>query len=387
MERLDLKYGCNPNQKGAYIFRSGGLPLEVLNGRAGYINLLDALNGWQLVRDLRACTGLPAAASFKHVSPAGAAVAIPLDEKEREMYFAPLSLSPLATAYVRARGADRMSSFGDFIALSDVCDESTASVISKEVSDGIIAPGYSDKALEMLRGKKKGSYTIIRIDEDYYPEEDEMRTVFGISFHQPHNTYIPSAHDFDNPVTELKTIPDSARLDLSVALVALKYTQSNSVVFSERGQTIGVGAGQQSRLHCTRLAGNKADLWHLRQCDKVLSLPFRKGLSRNEKDNVIEQYLAENPEIDVISSWSEYFTVKPDVMTTDEKREYLSYIHGVSLASDAFFPFSDNIERAYRSGVSYISQPGGSVRDDSVIKAADKRKIVMFFTSNRLFHH
>lgn len=387
MERIDLKYGCNPNQKGAYVFRETGLPIKIINGRAGYINLLDALNGWQLVRDLRACTGLPAAASFKHVSPAGAAVALPLDEEERKMYFAPSDLSPLAAAYVRARGADRMSSFGDFIALSDVCDVSTASVIAKEVSDGIIAPGYEEKALEILKKKKKGAYTVIAIDENFEPEENEMRTLFGITFVQPHNDYLPSELSFSNPVTVRKEITPEAMLDLQVALIALKYTQSNSVCFAERGQTIGVGAGQQSRLHCTRLAASKADLWHLRKSRKVLSLPFRSGLSRNEKDNVIEQYLAEDPEIDVIASWQDYFTEKPERMEIEERCAYLSGITGVSLASDAFFPFPDNIERAFRSGVSYISQPGGSVRDDLVIKAADDRKMVMFMTSERLFHH
>ena len=387
MEKLELKYGCNPNQKGAFIYREGGLPIEILNGRAGYINLLDALNGWQLVRELKLCTSLPAAASFKHVSPAGAAVAVPLSEDERRMYFVSSDLSPLATAYVRARGADRMSSFGDFIALSDICDESAASVIAKEVSDGIIAPGYTPEALKILSAKKKGGYTIIKIDPDYEGSEREERTIFGITFSQPHNSYIPTDADFSNPATVNKDITPEAILDLKVGLVALKYTQSNSVCFSEHGQTIGVGAGQQSRLHCTRLAGNKADLWHLRRSDKVLSLPFRKGLSRNEKDNVIEQYLATEPEIDVVSAWQDYFSVKPDRMKEDEKKEFLSRINGVSLSSDAFFPFPDNIERARRSGVSYVSQPGGSLRDDLVIKAADNYSMVMYMTGNRLFHH
>ena len=387
MEKLELKYGCNPNQKGAFIYREGGLPIEILNGRAGYINLLDALNGWQLVRELKLCTSLPAAASFKHVSPAGAAVAVPLSEDERRMYFVSSDLSPLATAYVRARGADRMSSFGDFIALSDICDESAASVIAKEVSDGIIAPGYTPEALKILSAKKKGGYTIIKIDPDYEGSEREERTIFGITFSQPHNSYIPTDADFSNPATVNKDITPEAILDLKVGLVALKYTQSNSVCFSEHGQTIGVGAGQQSRLHCTRLAGNKADLWHLRRSDKVLSLPFRKGLSRNEKDNVIEQYLATEPEIDVVSAWQDYFSVKPDRMNEEEKKEFLSRINGVSLSSDAFFPFPDNIERARRSGVSYVSQPGGSLRDDLVIKAADNYSMVMYMTGNRLFHH
>ena len=387
MEKLELKYGCNPNQKGAFIYREGGLPIEILNGRAGYINLLDALNGWQLVRELKLCTSLPAAASFKHVSPAGAAVAVPLSEDERRMYFVSSDLSPLATAYVRARGADRMSSFGDFIALSDICDESAASVIAKEVSDGIIAPGYTPEALKILSAKKKGGYTIIKIDPDYEGSEREERTIFGITFSQPHNSYIPTDADFSNPATVNKDITPEAILDLKVGLVALKYTQSNSVCFSEHGQTIGVGAGQQSRLHCTRLAGNKADLWHLRRSDKVLSLPFRKGLSRNERDNVIEQYLATEPEIDVVSAWQDYFYVKPDRMDEEEKKEFLSRINGVSLSSDAFFPFPDSIERARRSGVSYVSQPGGSLRDDLVIKAADNYSMVMYMTGNRLFHH
>ena len=387
MDKLELKYGCNPNQKGAFIYREGGLPIEILNGRVGYINLLDALNGWQLVRELKAATSLPAAASFKHVSPAGAAVAVPLDEAERRMYFISSELSPLASAYVRARGADRMSSFGDFIALSDTCDEITASVISREVSDGIIAPGYTPEALKILSGKKKGEYSVIQIDPDYNGSLMEERSVFGITFSQPHNTYIPSLSDFSDPVTLRKDIPHEAIVDLTVGLLALKYTQSNSVCFSENGQTIGVGAGQQSRLHCTRLAAGKADLWHLRKSEKVLSLPFRKGLSRNEKDNVIEQYLASDPEIDVLSEWEKYFSVKPDPMTEEEKREILSSARGVSLSSDAFFPFPDNIERASRSGVSYISQPGGSMRDDLVIEAADRHQMVMFMTGHRLFHH
>ena len=387
MDKLELKYGCNPNQKGAFIYREGGLPIEILNGRVGYINLLDALNGWQLVRELKAATSLPAAASFKHVSPAGAAVAVPLDEAERRMYFISSELSPLASAYVRARGADRMSSFGDFIALSDTCDEITASVISREVSDGIIAPGYTPEALKILSGKKKGEYSVIQIDPDYNGSLMEERSVFGITFSQPHNTYIPSLSDFSDPVTLRKDIPHEAIVDLTVGLLALKYTQSNSICFSENGQTIGVGAGQQSRLHCTRLAAGKADLWHLRKSEKVLSLPFRKGLSRNERDNVIEQYLASDPEIDVLSEWEKYFSVKPDPMTEEEKREILSSARGVSLSSDAFFPFPDNIERASRSGVSYISQPGGSMRDDLVIEAADRHQMVMFMTGHRLFHH
>ena len=387
MERLDLKYGLNPNQKSAYILRKGGLPLSVLNGNPGYINLLDALNGWQLVRELGSATDLPAAASFKHVSPAGAAVAVPLDEDERRMYFAPEGLSPLATAYTRARGADRMSSFGDFIALSDPCDLSTASVIAKEVSDGIIAPGYDQDALEVLKRKKKGSYVILQMDPSYIPEKEEMRTVFGISFIEDHNDHLASRSDLMNVVTERKELPGSAVLDLIVALVTLKYTQSNSVCYAEHGQTIGVGAGQQSRIHCTRLAGDKADRWHLRKSAKVLSLPFRKGLSRNEKDNAIEQYLSDEPEIDVISSWRDYFSGEAVPFTKEEKRAYLDSVHGVSLASDAFFPFPDNIIRASRSGVSFIAEPGGSSRDDLVIEAADRCGMVMCFTSHRLFHH
>lgn len=387
MERLDLKYGLNPNQKGAYVFRRGGLPIDILNGRPGYINLLDALNGWQLVSELRKATGLPAAASFKHVSPAGAAVACPLSEEEKRMYFVSGELSPLAVAYTRARGADRMSSFGDFIALSDICDLSTAAVISKEVSDGIIAPGYEEDALEILKRKKKGCYLIIKADPAFVSEEEEIRTVFGVAFSEPHNDYAPSAEEFSNIVTKNKTLTESAMLDLKVALLSLKYTQSNSVCFAEHGQTIGVGAGQQSRIHCTRLAGDKADIWHLRKSSPVLSLPFRKGLSRNDKDNVIEQYLSDSPEIDVLDRWREYFSEKPQPFERDRRREYLAGIHGVSLASDAFFPFPDNIMRAVRSGVSYIAEPGGSSRDDLVIAAADDAGIVMCFTSHRLFHH
>ena len=321
MEKLELKYGVNPDQKDAFVFRKGGLPFEVLNGKAGYINLLDALSGWQLVKDLKKATGMAAATSFKHVSPAGAAVGLPLDDVERKMYFAPGELSELASAFVRARGADRMSSFGDFIALSDKCDESTARIISKEVSDGIIAPGYDEKALEILRKKKKGAYTVIAIDGDYEPEVDEERSLFGVTFHQERNSYVPSESDFENIVTKNKNLPESARLDLIVSLVALKYTQSNSVCYAERGQTIGVGAGQQSRIHCTRLAGSKADLWHLRHSAKVLSLPFKKELSRNDKDNVIEQYLSDCPEVDVLSSFgtpcSENGYVYIPVVTTD----------------------------------------------------------------------
>ena len=387
MDRIELKYGCNPDQGNAGIYREGGLPLEVLNGRPGYINLLDALNGWQLASMLKGCTGLSAAASFKHVSPAGAAVAVPLDEDERRMYFASGDLSPLATAYVRARGADRMSSFGDFIALSDICDVSTASVIAKEVSDGIIAPGYEPEALAILMRKRKGAYTILSIDPEYRGGERDSRTVFGIEFTQDPERYAPSMADLGNPVTKLKDIPKEAVLDMMVALASLRFTQSNSVCYAYRGQTIGVGAGQQSRLHCTRLAGGKADLWHLRRSERVLSLPFRPGLTRNERDNIIEQYLSDDPEIDVVSDWKGFFTRMPERMEREEKKAILASIHGVSLASDAFFPFADNIIRASRSGVSYISQPGGSMRDDLAIEAADRAGIVMFMTGRRLFTH
>ncbi len=387
MDRIELKYGCNPDQGNAGIYREGGLPLEVLNGRPGYINLLDALNGWQLASMLKGCTGLSAAASFKHVSPAGAAVAVPLDEAERRMYFASGDPSPLATAYIRARGADRMSSFGDFIALSDICDVSTASVIAKEVSDGIIAPGYEPEALAILKRKRKGAYTILSIDPEYRGGERDSRTVFGIEFTQDPERYAPSMADLGNPVTKLKDIPKDAALDMMVALASLRFTQSNSVCYAYRGQTIGVGAGQQSRLHCTRLAGGKADLWHMRRSERVLSLPFRPGLTRNEKDNIIEQYLSDDPEIDVVSDWKGFFTRMPERMEREEKKAILASIHGVSLASDAFFPFADNIIRASRSGVSYIAQPGGSMRDDLVIEAADRAGIVMFMTGRRLFTH
>lgn len=388
-ERLELKYGCNPNQKNAFIEAEGKLPIKLLNGKAGYINLLDGLFGYSLVKELKAATGRPSAASFKHTSPAGAAISIPLDEREKAMYFVTekTELSPLAVAYIRARGADRMSSFGDFISLSDVCDRATAKIISKEVSDGIIAPGYTDEALSILKEKRGGNYTIISIDENYIPPEVETKTIYGITFSQKHNSFIPSDKDFSNPVTEIKEISEEAKLDLIVALITAKYTQSNSVCYAKHGQSIGVGAGQQSRIHCTRLAGDKADRWHLRQSEKVLSLPFKKGLSRNDKDNVIEQYLTDDPEIDLFSNWEDWFNEKPAPFRREEKKEYLSHISGVSLASDAFFPFRDNIDRAYRSGVSYISEPGGSLRDDIVIEAANEHKMVMFFTGVRLFHH
>ena len=389
MDTLKLKYGCNPNQDNASISCDGKLPVTVLNGNPGYINLLDALNGWQLVKELKAATSMPAAASFKHVSPAGAAVYCPLSEKEKRMYFVKDSdeLTELSVAYIRARGADRMSSFGDFISLSDKCDKATAKIISREVSDGVIAPGYDEEALEILRKKRGGSYCVLSIDPGYIPEKKEMKTVYGITFKQNHNDYLPSEKDFENTVTENKEITDEARRDLTVALIALKYTQSNSVCYAKRGQTIGVGAGQQSRIHCTRLAGGKADLWNLRQSEKVLSLPFKENLSRNDKDNVIEQYLSEDPEIDIFSSWQDYFTAPPEPFTKEEKRKYLDSISDIALASDAFFPFRDNIDRAARSGVRYVSEPGGSKRDSDVIAAANEHGMTMFFTGVRLFHH
>lgn len=389
LDTIELKYGCNPNQKRASISIEGKLPVTVLNGKAGYINFLDALNGYQLVRELKAATGYPAATSFKHVSPAGAAISLPLNEEERKMYFVSekAKLSPLSIAYIRARGADRMSSFGDFIALSDTCDEETARVINREVSDGVIAPGYSEKALEILNAKRKGSYTVIKIDPDYVPNPIETKTVYGITFTQAHNDFVVTDETFSNIVSKNKEFSKDVRLDLTVALVALKYTQSNSVVYAKHGQTIGVGAGQQSRIHCTRLAGSKADLWHLRQSERVLSLPFKESLTRNDKDNVIEQYLSDDPETDLFSSWQEYFTSPVAPFTDEEKKEVLKTVKGVSLASDAFFPFRDNIDRAYRSGVEYVTEPGGSLRDDVVIQGADEHNMVLFFTGARLFHH
>ncbi|MBQ5392165.1 MAG: phosphoribosylaminoimidazolecarboxamide formyltransferase, partial [Spirochaetales bacterium] len=343
--RIDLKYGCNPNQKTAYIESAGDMPLTVLNGRPGYINLMDALNGWQLVQELKSATGLAAATSFKHVSPAGAAVALPLSDTERRMYFVPSKkiLSPLATAYIRARGADRMASFGDFISLSDVCDVCTASIIAKEVSDGVIAPGYEPEALEILKGKKGGGYLVLQMDSSYVPAVAEKRTLFGLEMVQDHNGWVPSEETFSDVRSACREIPASARLDLTVALIALKYTQSNSVCYAYRGQTIGVGAGQQSRLACTRLAGTKADLWSLRQSEKVLNLPFLKGKTRNDKDNIIEQYLADDPEIDVVSDWKNYFSEKPERLTAEEKKSFRESLSGISLASDGFFPFRDNI--------------------------------------------
>lgn len=389
MDTLTLKHGCNPGQGEASVSCASTLPIRVLNGRPGYINLLDALNGWQLVRDLEKATGLAAATSFKHVSPAGAAVALELDETERRMYMVPPKavLSPIATAYVRARGADRMSSFGDFIALSDTCDLSCARIIAREVSDGIIAPGYSDEALAVLKAKRKGAYCVLSIDRDWEPPLLETRSVFGITFTQERNTFIPSDKDFRNIVTKRHDLPQWAVLDLTVALVALKYTQSNSVCYASRGQTIGVGAGQQSRIHCTRLAGDKADLWLLRHSPKVLDLPFRDGLSRNDRDNVMEQYLSGRREEDVVADWRRYFTARPEEMKEEEKRAWIGSMHGISLASDAFFPFRDNIDRAAASGVGFVSEPGGSLRDDEVIRAADEHGMTMAFTGVRLFHH
>lgn len=393
MKELELKYGCNPNQKPARVFmEEGELPIAVLNGRPGYINLLDALNGWQLVRELKASLGLPAAASFKHVSPAGAAVGVPLSETLRKIYFADeiegLLDSPLATAYVRARGADRMSSFGDFVSLSDVCDAATARALQHEVSDGVIAPGYEPVALEILKGKRKGNYTVLQIDPAYEPAPVERKQVFGITFEQGRNNAAFGEETFANIVTKNETLPQSAKRDLILALIALKYTQSNSVCFAKDGQTIGVGAGQQSRIHCTRIAGNKADLWHLRQHEKTLALPFLPGVKRPDRDNAIDVYLSDEPdEVLADGRWQNLFSERPAPFTKAEKRAYLDRVSGVALGSDAFFPFSDNIERAKRSGVSYIAEPGGSVRDDLVIEACDAYGIAMAFTGLRLFHH
>lgn len=389
--KYELKYGCNPNQSHASISIEGKLPIEILNGRAGYINLLDALNGYQLVRELSLAAGLPAAASFKHVSPAGAAIGLPLSETLRRMYFVDeaIELSPLASAYVRARGADRMSSFGDFAAVSARVDMSLARVLQHEVSDGIIAPDYDEDALELLRAKKKGNYTIIRMDADYTPAPIERRTVYGITFEQGRNDFIIDERLLNNIVTENKALPESAKRDLLVALITLKYTQSNSVCYAEDGQTIGVGAGQQSRIHCTRLAGGKADYWHLRSCPKVLNLPFRADIPRANRDNAIDLYLSDEENGDVLNDgkWQQFFTIRPEEFSKAEKRAWLANFAETSLASDAFFPFEDNIERAYRSGVRYIAQPGGSIRDDGVIAACDAHGLVMAFTGLRLFHH
>ena len=392
MKELALKYGCNPNQKPSRIYMDDDrdLPIEVLSGRPGYINFLDAFNGWQLVRELKAATGLPAATSFKHVSPAGAAVGLPLDETLRKIYWVDDmgELSPLACAYARARGADRMSSFGDFIALSDVCDKDTASLIKREVSDGVIAPGFTDEALEILKAKKKGNYCVIKIDENYRPAPLEHKQVFGITFEQGRQELPIDDELLSNVVTENKEIPEAAKRDLKIALITLKYTQSNSVCFVKDGQAIGVGAGQQSRVHCTRLAGQKADNWFLRQCPKVLDLQFVDGIRRADRDNAIDVYIGEEY-MDVLAdgAWEKIFKVKPEVFTREEKRAWLDQMKGVTLGSDAFFPFSDNIERAHKSGVQYIAEPGGSVRDDAVIECCNKYNKAMAFTGIRLFHH
>ena len=392
MKELALKYGCNPNQKPSRIYMDDDrdLPIEVLSGRPGYINFLDAFNGWQLVRELKAATGLPAATSFKHVSPAGAAVGLPLDETLRKIYWVDDmgELSPLACAYARARGADRMSSFGDFIALSDVCDKDTASLIKREVSDGVIAPGFTDEALEILKAKKKGNYCVIKIDENYRPAPLEHKQVFGITFEQGRQELPIDDELLSNVVTENKEIPEAAKRDLKIALITLKYTQSNSVCFVKDGQAIGVGAGQQSRVHCTRLAGQKADNWFLRQCPKVLDLQFVDGIRRADRDNAIDVYIGEEY-MDVLAdgAWEKIFKVKPEVFTREEKRAWLDQMKCVTLGSDAFFPFSDNIERAHKSGVQYIAEPGGSVRDDAVIECCNKYNMAMAFTGIRLFHH
>ncbi len=391
MKDLKLKYGCNPNQDPARIFmRDGGdLPIEVLNGRPGYINFLDAFNSWQLVKELKEATGLPSAASFKHVSPAGAAVGQPMSDTLKKIYYVDdLKLSPLATAYARARGADRMSSYGDFVALSDVCDEETATMLSREVSDGVIAPGYTDKALEILRKKRKGSYNVIKIDQAYKPNPIETKEVFGITFEQGRNEVKINKKLLLERPTKNKSIPELAQRDLLIALIVLKYTQSNSVCYVKDGQTIGVGAGQQSRVHCTRLAGAKADNWWLRQNPKVLGLPFKEAIRRPDRDNTIDVYISDDY-MDVLADgiWEHFFTEKPQVLTKEERKAWLLNLHGVALGSDAFFPFGDNIERAHRSGVDYIAQAGGSIRDDNVIETCDKYNIAMAMTGLRLFHH
>ena len=390
MTELELKYGCNPNQKPSRIFmEEGELPIKVLNGKPGYINFLDAFNGWQLVCELKRATGLPAATSFKHVSPAGAAVGLPLDDVMRKIYFVgDQELSPLACAYARARGADRMSSFGDWISLSDVCDKSTALLIKPEVSDGVIAPGYTDEALEILKAKKKGGYNIVEIDPAYKPEPIERKQVFGITFEQGRNEFVIDEKLLENIVTENKDLPESAKIDLIVALIVLKYTQSNSVCYAKGGQAIGIGAGQQSRIHCTRLAGQKADNWLLRQHPRVLALPFVEKIGRADRDNTIDVFISDEPdEVIAEGRWQKFFTEKPVALTREEKRAWLDQQTGVALGSDAFFPFGDNIERAHRSGVSYVAQPGGSIRDDNVIETCNLYNMVMAFTGMRLFHH
>lgn len=392
MQEYELKYGCNPNQKPARIFmKEGELPIKVLNGRAGYINFLDAFNGWQLVRELKKATGLPAATSFKHVSPAGAAVGQPLSDVEKKIYWVDdmdIEFTPLANAYIRARGADRMSSFGDFISLSDVCDKSTALVIKREVSDGVIAPGYTDEALEILKAKKNGNYCVIEIDPAYEPAPIERKDVFGITFEQGRNELHIDDDFFSNIVTENKELTEQAKIDLAISMITLKYTQSNSVCYVKGGQAIGIGAGQQSRIHCTRLAGSKADNWWLRQSPQVLGLQFVDGIRRADRDNTIDLYIGEDY-MDVLAEgeWQKFFKVKPDVFTAEEKRAWLDRNTDVALGSDAFFPFGDNIERAHKSGVKYVAQPGGSVRDDHVIDTCNKYGMVMSFTEIRLFHH
>ena len=389
-KELELKYGCNPNQKPSRIFMENGeLPIQVLNGKPGYINFMDAFNSWQLVKELKEATGLPSAASFKHVSPAGAAVGTPMTDVQKKICFVDdLKLTPLAMAYAKARGADRMSSYGDFIALSDECDEETATLIAREVSDGIIAPGYSAKALEILKSKRKGGYTVIQIDENYTPAEMERRNIYGITFEQGRNNLQINEEMLNNLVTDAKEMPESAKRDLVLALITLKYTQSNSVCYAKDGQTIGVGAGQQSRIHCTRLAGNKADIWFLRQNPKVLNLPFKSDIRRPDRDNTIDVYISDDY-MDVLADgvWENFFTEKPEPLTREEKRAWLDTLTDVALGSDAFFPFGDNIERANRSGVRYIAQPGGSIRDDNVIETCNKYGIAMAFTGIRLFHH
>ena len=391
MNELMLKYGCNPNQKPSKIFMQDGaeLPVEVLNGKPGYINFLDAFNSWQLVRELKRATGLPAAASFKHVSPAGAAVACELSDTLKKIYFVDdLELSPIASAYAMARGADRMSSYGDWVALSDTCDKQTALLLQREVSDGIIAPDYTDEALEILKTKRKGTYNVVKVDASYIPAAIEHKQVFGITFEQGRNDLKIDAEMLKNIVTENKEFTDEAKRDLVIALITLKYTQSNSVCYAKDGQAIGVGAGQQSRIHCTRLAGNKADIWYLRQNPKVLALPFRDDIRRPDRDNTIDVYISDDYK-DVLADgiWEQFFTVKPEPLTREEKKQWLSTFSGVSLGSDAFFPFGDNIERAKRSGVEYIAQPGGSIRDDNVIDTCNKYGMTMAFTGIRLFHH
>lgn len=391
MNELELKYGCNPNQKPSRIFMENGadLPIEVLNGKPGYINFLDAFNSWQLVSELKAATGLPAAASFKHVSPAGAAVATELSDTLKKIYFVDdLELSPIASAYAKARGADRMSSYGDWAALSDVCDKETALILKREVSDGIIAPGYTDEALEILKSKRRGTYNIVKIDPNYVPAAIEHKQVYGITFEQGRNSLKIDEELLKNFQTDNKTFTDEAKRDLIIALITLKYTQSNSVCYAKDGQAIGVGAGQQSRIHCTRLAGNKADIWYLRQNPKVMALPFKEDIRRPDRDNTIDVYISDDYE-DVLADgiWEQFFTEKPEPLTREEKKEWLKTFSGVSLGSDAFFPFGDNIERAHRSGVEFIAQPGGSIRDDNVIEVCNKYNIAMAFTGIRLFHH